>query len=216
MHFVSVSGNKKSSVLHNSLEWLASNFVTRLWKFTFIVFVLTVWQNLGAIENESIFFSIGKSIYTIICTTLSLDGEDPFLVNFSAALIQITVAASIIHVYLRQMGFTLDRFMSKFLNNHLIVYGSNDIAVAAAVVLASSSKVVLIADSSLDDNNVSLLRKNAVIIILSKGDDSHNLEVSHINKANSLLAFNDDYAQNIMLCKLALKLTGSHRTLRCL
>ena len=211
-----VSDNKKSSILHNLLEWLASNFVTRLWKLTGIVFVLAVWKNLDAVENESIFFSIGKSIYTIICTTLSLDGDDPFLVNLSAALIQITIAASIIHVYLRQMGFTVDRFMSMFLNNHIIVYGSNDIAVAASVVLASTTKVVLIADSSLDDANVSLLRKNGVIIILSKGDDSHNLEVSHINKAHSLLAFNDDYAHNISLCKLALKITGQDSTLRCL
>ena len=212
----SVSDNKKTSILHNSLEWLASNFVTRLWKLTGIVFVLAVWKNLDAVENESIFFSIVKSIYTIICTTLSLDGDDPFLVNLSAALIQITIAASIIHVYLRQMGFTVDRFMSKFLNNHIIVYGSNDIAVAAAVVLASSKKVVLIADSSLDDASVSLLRKNGVLIILSKGDDNRNLEVCNINKAHSLLAFNDDYAHNISLCKIALKRAGQNSALRCL
>jgi RyR domain/TrkA-N domain len=212
----SVSDNNKTSILHNSLEWLASNFVTRLWKLTGIVFVLAVWKNLDAVENESIFFSIVKSIYTIICTTLSLDGDDPFLVNLSAALIQITIAASIIHVYLRQMGFTVDRFMSKFLNNHIIVYGSNDIAVAAAVVLASSKKVVLIADSSLDDASVSLLRKNGVLIILSKGDDNRNLEVCNINKAHSLLAFNDDYAHNISLCKIALKRAGQNSALRCL
>lgn len=210
------SDNKNSPIFHNSLEWLTSNFVTRLWKFTFIVFVLAVWQNVGDTANESIFFSIGKSIYTIICTTLSLNGDDPFLVNLSAALIQITVAASIIHVYLKQMGFTIDRFMSKFLNNHIIVYGSIDIAVAAAVVLASSTKVALIGDNSLDDANVSLLRKNGVIIILSKGDGSNNLKECHIKKAYSLLAFNEHYAENIMLCKLALKLAGPDSSLRCL
>ncbi len=214
MHIL--SDNKKPSILHKYLEWLASNFVSRLWKFTFIIFVFAVWQNLGDTGNEFIYFRIGKSIYTIICTTLSLDGDDPFLINCAAALIQITIAASIIHVYLKQMGFTLDRFMSTFLKNHLIVYGSNDIAVAAAVVLASSTKVALIGDSSLDDANVSLLRKNGVIIILSKRDDSNNLKECHIKKAHSLLAFNEHYAENIMLCKLALKLAGPDSSLRCL
>ncbi|MEY3788573.1 MAG: hypothetical protein RIQ94_1504 [Pseudomonadota bacterium] len=211
-----LSNYKKPSLLHEVLEWLSDHIVAFLCGLATVLSLFAIFQNIEYQENDSIVMSLVRGIYVLFCTTLSLDEGDALFNNLAAASIKVIVAASILKVYLKQVGFTFDSQWAKFSKKHIIVCGSGEIAVTAAMVLASATKVVLIADKTIDDANVSQLRKKGVVIIISQGDDNRNLRTCQVNKAEILLAFHADYSDNIMLCKLALKLVNNGNQLRCL
>jgi hypothetical protein len=211
------SDYKKPSLLHETLEWLSVHIIKILVGLAILFSVIAVFQNFEYQENDSSLRSLGKAIYALFCTTLDLEKDDgAFFNNIAAAFIKLIIVAGFLKIYLKQVGFTLDSQRARFLKKHIIVCGSGDIAVTAALVLASSTKVVLMGDNTIDYSNVSRLRKKGVVIIISRGDDKKNLSACQVNKADILLAFHADYADNIMLCKLALKLVDTANRLRCL
>ena len=198
--------------MHQFLEQLKLRIEWIVICITALVFFFAVYVNMKAQPENTFIYST----YFVVCKILNLDEEDPVPTNLTAILVKISIVAGVLRVYFKQIGFTLDNQLARFITNHTIVYGAGDEAIAAALVFSKLSPVVLIVDSALDEENVSKLRYAGVIVFDGNGSDFDNLNVCNISKAQILLAFRDQYAQNIALCKSALKQIGVDSPLKCL
>jgi lactate dehydrogenase-like 2-hydroxyacid dehydrogenase len=198
---------RQINLIHKFLDWLVSNLGAFLFIAAFIVFFSF------HIKPESQFI---KYIYILLCKTIGLDEDDELSVNSIAGLAKVVFGASVLRIYLKQVGFKLDNFWARISFRETIIYGSGDEAITAALVLSKIYPVLLIVDRELDEESISRLRAVGVIVFYGKGSDIDNLKACNVSGAKTLLAFRDQYAQNIALCKSALKQIGVDSPLKCL
>lgn len=204
--------HKNQSFMHKALDWLLSNIVSLIWGVTVIFFIIAVIQNIDY-QKE---FPIVWGFYVVVCTILNLSKDDLVLTNVAAIAVAVSIIAGVIQVYIRQIGFKVDGLKARLQKKHAIVCGSGDEAVSAALVLSNIQKVIVLGDDTIDFGNVSKLRKAGIIVFIGKGDDDKSLHICQVSQADVLLAFRPDYAQNIMLCKTALRQINAQSALKCL